>query len=59
MEFKKVGWEITSSFGNLSSFNKDITQTLMHWFCVMQKMGEGWEMAFEVKNKVIGQVTLV
>jgi len=30
MEFRKVGWEITSSFGNLSSFNKDITQTLMH-----------------------------
>jgi hypothetical protein len=31
----------------------------MHWFCVMQKMGEGWEMAFEGKNEVIGQVTLV
>jgi hypothetical protein len=59
MEFRNVGWEITSSFGNLSNFNKDITQTLMHWFCVMLKMGKGWEMAFEVKNEVMGQVTLV
>jgi hypothetical protein len=55
MEFRKVRWAIMSSFGNLSSFNKDITQTLMHWFRVMLKMGEGWEIAFEV----IGQVTLV
>jgi hypothetical protein len=59
MEFRKVGWEITSSFGNLSSFNKDITHTLMHWFCVMLKMGEGWELAFEVKNEMTRQVTLV
>jgi hypothetical protein len=25
----------------------------------MLKMGKGWEMAFEVKNEVMGQVTLV
>jgi hypothetical protein len=59
MEFRKVRWEMMSNFGNLSSFNNDITQTLMHWFCVMLKMGEGWEMAFAVKNEVIGQVTLI